>query len=123
MATRSTGKTTGRSTSSTARKSSSTGRKTATGNRSTSKMNAPVQRKMTLFARIKSNPVIKRIMAPVIFVIVVLAIVAFDLLFTWNDYSKFFKFLGVEILAAVIVWVLKAVFTKSKSSDEPVSGV
>lgn len=62
-------------------------------------------------------------MMPVIFIIVVLVIVAIDLLFSWNDYTRFFKILGVEILAAVIVWVLKMVFTKSKSSDDSVSEV
>ena len=62
-------------------------------------------------------------MLPVIFVIVVLVIVGLDLLFAFNDFSRFFKILGVEILAAVIVWVLKLVFAKSKSSEDSVSEV
>ena len=62
-------------------------------------------------------------MLPVIFVIVVLVIVGLDLLFAFNDFSRFFKILGVEILAAVIVWVLKMVFAKSKSSEDSVSVV
>ena len=62
-------------------------------------------------------------MLPVIFVIVVLVIVGLDLLFAFNDFSRFFKILGVEILAAVIVWVLKMVFAKSKSSEDSVSEV
>ena len=62
-------------------------------------------------------------MMPIIFIIVVLVIVAIDLLFAWNDFSRFFKILGVEILAAVIVWILKMVFAKSKSSEDSVSEV
>ena len=62
-------------------------------------------------------------MLPIIFIIVVLVIVGLDLLFAFNDFSRFFKILGVEILAAVIVWVLKMVFAKSKSSEDSVSEV
>lgn len=62
-------------------------------------------------------------MIPVIFIIVILVIVGLDLLFAFNDFSRFFKILGVEILAAVIVWVLKMVFAKSKSSEDSVSEV
>lgn len=62
-------------------------------------------------------------MLPVIFIIAVLVIVGLDLLFAFNDFSRFFKILGVEILAAVIVWVLKMVFAKSKSSEDSVSEV
>lgn len=124
MATRSTGKTSGRNTSSSnARKSSSAGRKPSSGNRSASRKQAPVQPEPTFPDKVKSSPILSRLKGPFIFVIAVLVVVCIDLLFTWNDYSKFFKFLGVEILAAVIVWVLKVVFTKSKSSDDSVSGV
>ena len=62
-------------------------------------------------------------MLPIIFIIAVLVIVGLDLLFAFNDFSRFFKILGVEILAAVIVWVLKMVFAKSKSSEDSVSEV
>ena len=62
-------------------------------------------------------------MMPIIFIIVVLAIVAIDILFAWNDFSRFFKILGVEILAAVIVWILKMVFSKTNSSEDSVSEV
>ena len=62
-------------------------------------------------------------MLPIIFIIAVLVIVGLDLLFAFNDFSRFFNILGVEILAAVIVWVLKMVFAKSKSSEDSVSEV
>ena len=62
-------------------------------------------------------------MLPIIFIIAVLVFVGLDLLFAFNDFSRFFKILGVEILAAVIVWVLKMVFAKSKSSEDSVSEV
>ena len=55
---------------------------------------------------------------PLIFIAVVLVIVGIDLLISWNDFSGFFKILGVELLAAVIVWILKMVFSKSKTSDD-----
>ncbi|MBR6487986.1 MAG: hypothetical protein IKT20_03680, partial [Clostridiales bacterium] len=76
-----------------------------------------------LSEKIKSSPILSRMMLPVIFIIAVLVIVGLDLLFAFNDFSRFFKILGVEILAAVIVWVLKMVFAKSKSSEDSVSEV
>ena len=62
-------------------------------------------------------------MMPVIFIIAVLVITGIDLLFAWNDFSRFFKILGVEILAAVIIWIMKMVFSKSRSSDDSGSEV
>ena len=47
-------------------------------------------------------------------------IVGIDLLLSWNDFSGFFKILGIELLVAVVVWILKLVFSKSKTSDDSV---
>lgn len=55
---------------------------------------------------------------PIIFIAVILVIVGIDLLITWNDFNGFFKLLGIELLVAVVVWILKLVFNKSRSSDE-----
>lgn len=55
---------------------------------------------------------------PLIFIAVVLVITGIDLLFAWNDFSRFFKILGIELLVAVIVWILKLVFAKSKTSED-----
>ena len=126
MATRSTGKSTGtrRTTSTTRRTSASGSRKTSSGRQgSSSRRSAPVQPEPGLSEKIKSSPILSRMMLPIIFIIVVLVIVGLDLLFAFNDFSRFFKILGVEILAAVIVWVLKMVFAKSKSSEDSVSEV
>ena len=64
------------------------------------------------------SPILSRLAMPIIFIAVVLVIVGIDLLISWNDFSGFFKILGVELLAAVIVWILKMVFSKSKTSDD-----
>ena len=57
---------------------------------------------------------------PLIFIAAVLVIVGIDLLLSWNDFSGFFKILGIELLVAVVVWILKLVFSKSKTSDDSV---
>lgn len=59
-----------------------------------------------------------RLAAPLIVIAGILVIVGIDLLISWNDYSRFFKILGIELLVAVIVWILKLVFAKSKSSED-----
>lgn len=127
MATRSTGNSSGtrRSSSSTARRSSSAGtRKASTGRQSSSsRRSAPVQPEPGFIEKVKANPLLSHLMMPIIFIIVVLVIIGIDLLFAWNDFSRFFKILGVEILAAVIVWILKMVFSKQNSSEDSVSEV
>ncbi len=60
----------------------------------------------------------RRLSMPIIFIAVILVIVGIDLLITWNDFNGFFKLLGIELLVAVVVWILKLVFNKSRSSDE-----
>lgn len=55
---------------------------------------------------------------PVIFLGAVLLIVGLDLLISWNKYEMFFKILGVEVLLAVIVWVvLTLVFSGKRNKD------
>ena len=55
---------------------------------------------------------------PLIFIAAILVIVGIDLLLSWNDFSGFFKILGIELLVAVVIWILKLVFSKSKTSDD-----
>ena len=57
---------------------------------------------------------------PLIFIAAILVIVGIDLLLSWNDFSGFFKILGIELLVAVVVWILKLIFSKSKTSDDSV---
>ena len=56
---------------------------------------------------------------PVIFLAAVILIVGIDLLVSWNSYGLFFKILGVEILIAVIVWVILTLVFSRKSSKDP----
>jgi hypothetical protein len=126
MAARSTGNSTStrRSSSSTTKRSSSSGtRKTSSRQGGSTKRSAQVQPEPGFTEKIKESPILSRLMMPVIFIIVVLAITGIDLLVAWNDFSRFFKILGVEILAAVIIWIMKMVFSKSRSSDDSVSEV
>lgn len=119
---------TGRSRSSGSSRSSksSTSKKTtrsttrSSGSRSTSrKTTAPVQAESgvsSLFSKFASS----RAALPVIFIAVSLLIVGIDLLVSWNSYQTFFKILGVEVLLAVVVWViLTLVYSgrKNKGTD------
>ena len=55
---------------------------------------------------------------PIILIAVVLLIVGIDLLISWDKYAMFFKILGIEVLLAVIVWViLTLVFSSKKNND------
>ena len=127
MAARSTGNSSGtrRTSSSTTRKPSSSGSRKPASSRqgSSSRRSAPVQSEPSFIEKVKASPILSRLMMPVIFIIAVLVITGIDLLFAWNDFSRFFKILGVEILAAVIIWIMKMVFSKSRSSDDSVSEV
>ena len=113
---------TGRSRSSGSSRSSksSTSKKPArsSGSRSTSrKTTAPVQTESgasSLFKKFASS----RAAMPVIFIAASLLIVGIDLLISWNSYETFFKILGVEVLLAVVVWViLTLVFSGKKNKD------
>lgn len=90
----------------------------SSGSRSTSrKTTAPVQTESgasSLFKRFASS----RAAMPVIFIAASLLIVGIDLLVSWDNYLTFFKILGVEVLLAVIVWViLTLVFSGKKNKD------
>ena len=55
---------------------------------------------------------------PLIFIAAVLLITGLDLLISWNKFEMFFKILGIEILIAVIVWVvLTLVFSGRTKKD------
>ena len=59
-----------------------------------------------------------RMSMPIIAIAAILLIVGIDLLISWNDFSGFFKILGIELLVAVVIWILKLVFSKPRSSDD-----
>ena len=106
--------------SSSARRPSSSGRKPANGRQASrsGRSAPPVQQQPGIMETIVSSPIMGRLAAPLIVVAGILVIVGIDLLISWNDFSRFFKILGIELLVAVIVWILKLVFAKSKSSED-----
>ncbi len=79
----------------------------------------PVQDK-SLLEKFLSCSLMGKMAMPLIFIAAILVIVGIDLLLSWNDFSGFFKILGIELLVAVVVWILKLVFSKSKTSDDSV---
>ena len=70
------------------------------------------------FAGLVKKFAASRAAMPVIFLASVILITGIDLLVSWNNYGTFFKILGVEILIAVIVWViLTLVFSRKNLKD------
>jgi len=97
-------------------KSSSSKKSTrSSGSRSTSrKTTAPVQTESgasSVFKKFASS----RAALPVIFIAASLVIVGLDLLISWNSYETFFKILGVEVLLAVVVWVILTLVYSGKN--------
>jgi Na+-translocating ferredoxin:NAD+ oxidoreductase RnfE subunit len=97
---------------------SSTSKKStrSSGSRSTSRKTttAPVQTESgasSLFKKFASS----RAAMPVIFIAASLLIVGIDLLISWNSYQTFFKILGVEVLLAVVVWVILTLVYSGKN--------
>jgi hypothetical protein len=59
---------------------------------------------------------------PLIFIAAVLLITGIDLLISWNKYEMFFKILGVEILIAVVVWVILTLVFSGRTKKDTGSG-
>jgi len=119
MATGNTRKSSSSRQSSSARRPSSSGKKPANGRQaSRSGRSAPQVQQPGILERVVSSPIMGRLAAPLIVIAGILVLVGIDLLISWNDFSRFFKILGIELLVAVIVWILKLVFAKSKSSED-----
>lgn len=57
-----------------------------------------------------------RFFPPVAFIAVVTVLILLDLLFSWNDFDKFFKILGVELLIAGAIWIIGMVYSFSEST-------
>ncbi|MCR5593586.1 MAG: hypothetical protein K6F79_07560 [Saccharofermentans sp.] len=57
-----------------------------------------------------------RIFVPVMTVVVMAVIILVDLLVSWNNYDRFFKILGFELLIAGIVWVIGMVLSFGEPS-------
>ena len=99
------------------RKPAGNGRQSSSG-RGRSSRQTPPPPSRSFLEKFISSPLMRRLSMPIIFIAVILVIVGIDLLITWNDFNGFFKLLGIELLVAVVVWILKLVFNKSRSSDE-----
>ena len=99
------------------RKPAGNGRQTGSG-RGRSSRQAPPPPSRSFLEKFISSPLMRRMTMPIIFIAVILVIVGIDLLFSWNDFNGFFKLLGIELLVAVVIWILKLVFTKSKTSED-----
>ena len=101
-----------------AKKSTSGKSARSTSSRKTSpRYSAPVQEESGFVSAVKAFAASKA-SSPIIFIASVLLIVGIDLLISWDRYDMFFKILGLEVLLAVIVWViLTLVFSSKKNSN------
>ncbi|MBR2821488.1 MAG: hypothetical protein IKD91_06400 [Clostridiales bacterium] len=59
---------------------------------------------------------------PLIFIAAVILIVGIDLLISWNKFELFFKILGIEILIAVVVWIILTLVFSGKKNKDPDGG-
>lgn len=99
-----------------AKKSTSSSRARSNSSRNTRSISVPVQEE-SRFVEIVKKLATSRAASPIIFIASVLVIVGIDLLVSWNKYELFFKILGIEVLIAVIIWViLTLVFSGKKNS-------
>ena len=55
---------------------------------------------------------------PVVAVLIVLVVIGLDLLISWNNYDRFFKMLGIEILITAVILVLKLALSSNKSETK-----
>ena len=96
------------------RKTSSSGRKPSSGSRKAS--SAPSSTFMDYFHAFSKT----RAFVPVASVVVITVLILLDMLFAWNDYDRFFKILGFELLIVGIIWVIGLVLSFGEST--PSSG-
>ena len=61
-----------------------------------------------------------RAFVPVASVVVITVLILLDLLLAWNDYDRFFKIMGFELLIVGIIWVIGLVLSFGEST--PSSG-
>ncbi|MBP5181339.1 MAG: hypothetical protein J6127_08645 [Clostridiales bacterium] len=58
-----------------------------------------------------------RFFAPIMSAVVIAVLILLDMLVAWNNYDRFFKILGFELLIAGIVWVIGLVLSFGESSS------
>lgn len=61
-----------------------------------------------------------RVFVPIMVIVVTAILVGLDLLIAWNDYHRFFLFLGIELIIAAVVWLFRMIFSigSDKNSDD-----
>lgn len=111
MATRSKGRT------QSAKKKSSSSRSRSSASSSRSRQSAPKKDAVGfgdyfhMFMKSKAS-------VPVITILVIAVIIGLDFLFSMNDYNKFFTILGVELLIALVCWIIITLIGIGKRKSE-----
>ncbi|MBR4403836.1 MAG: hypothetical protein IKT10_01860 [Clostridiales bacterium] len=106
-----------RKTKSTSKKTTRSSASRSSSSRGNSRKNVQVQEESG-FAGVIKKFASSKAASPIIFIAAVLLIVGIDLLVSWNKYELFFKILGIEVLIAVVVWIiLTLVFSRKTNSD------
>lgn len=63
-----------------------------------------------------------RVFVPVMVILVSAVLIGLDLLIAWNGYKLFFTLLGIEILIAVAVWLIRTVLSIGSNKNRSESG-
>ena len=52
-----------------------------------------------------------RVFVPVMTILITAVLTGLDLLVAWNDYGRFFLFLGIELIAAAVIWLCIMIYS------------
>ncbi len=96
-----------------------TKRKTTTKKRTTSASSRSHKKANVGFGDYLHHFIHTKAFVPVTAIIAIALIIGLDFLFSLNDYTKFFTILGVELLIALICWIVAMliIFGRRKSSE------
>ena len=96
-----------------------TKRKTTTKKRTTSVSSRSHKKANVGFGDYLHHFIHTKAFVPVTAIIAIALIIGLDFLFSLNDYTKFFTILGVELLIALICWIVAMliIFGRRKSSE------
>jgi hypothetical protein len=97
----------------------SKGRKTASKKRPSSASSRSHKKANVGFGDYLHHFIHSKAFVPVTSIVVIALIIGLDFLFSLNDYTKFFTILGVELLIALICWIVAMLilFGKRKNSE------
>ncbi|MCR4670405.1 MAG: hypothetical protein K5643_04360 [Saccharofermentans sp.] len=96
-----------------------TKRKTTTKKRTTSASSRSHKKANVGFGDYLHHFIHTKAFVPVTAIFAIALIIGLDFLFSLNDYTKFFTILGVELLIALICWIVAMliIFGRRKSSE------